>query len=89
MTKAYDIVAWSVYINGHGNALALYRTGDEDRAKVPKAIGPAALRQFCNRVGIPELPCSRVIRETVSRALDQWPAMIDTSNILDVQKFAC
>ena len=45
MTKAYDIVAWSVYINGHGNALALYRTGDEDRAKVPKSQTHSARRR--------------------------------------------
>ena len=45
MTKAYDIVAWSVYINGHGNALALYRTGDEDRAKVSKSQTHSARRR--------------------------------------------
>lgn len=86
LSKAFDIVAWSVYINGQGNALALYRAEGQDKHKVSRTLGPAALREFCNRLGIAEHPCSKVIRETVARALDQWPDMIRHSQILDAQK---
>lgn len=86
LSKAFDIVAWSVYITGQGNALALYRTEGQDHHKVSRTLGPAALREFCNRVGIAEQPCAKVIRDTVARALDQWPDMIRNSQILDSQK---
>lgn len=86
MSKAFDIVAWSVYISGRGNALALYRTDANDQARIAKTLGPAALREFCNRVGLPELSFSKVIRDTVARALEQWPDMIANSLILDAQK---
>jgi serine/threonine-protein kinase HipA len=86
LSKAFDIVAWAVYINGKGNALALYRADGIDPSKVPKTLGPAALREFCNRVGIPESPCHKVIRDTVAIAMEKWPDIIRNSRILDAQK---
>lgn len=86
LSKAFDIVAWSVYITGQGNALALYRAQDQEGNKVSKTIGPAALREFCNRLGIAEQPCAKVIRDTAAMALQQWPDMIRNSQILETQK---
>jgi serine/threonine-protein kinase HipA len=86
LTTAYDIVAWSVYINGRGNGLAIYRSEETNPTKIPKSLSPATLREFCNRVGIPEVPCSKVVREVVTRAQETWPGMIAASNILDSQK---
>lgn len=86
LSKAFDIVAWSVYITGQGNALALYRTEDPAKHKVSRTLGPAALRDFCNLLGIAEQPCASVIRETVAKAQDLWPDMIRDSQMLDAQK---
>ena len=84
LSPAFDIVAWSVYIGGQGNALALYRA--EVGQTVPRTMGPAALRAFCSRLGIAEKPCVKVIRDTVAFARERWPAMIEQSQVLDSQK---
>ena len=86
LSKAFDIVAWSVYLTGQGNALALYRADGPDQRKASRILGPAALREFCNRVGIAEQPCARVIRDTAALALERWPDMIGVSTLLDSQK---
>jgi serine/threonine-protein kinase HipA len=83
LSKAFDIVAWSVYFAGQGNGLAYYR----DAIHPPgKFMSPGLLRQFCNRVGVAEAPCSSVIKETVARARETWPDLVATSSISDAQK---
>lgn len=52
LSKAFDIVAWSVDISGQGNALALYRTEGQEKHKVSKTLGPAALRDFRNHLAL-------------------------------------
>ncbi len=84
LSKAFDIVAWSVYLGGQGSALALYR--DNAGKKTPIGLSPATLRTFCERVGIAEKPCASVIKETVSKALSLWPALIEISLMYDTQK---
>ncbi len=84
LSKAFDIVAWSVYLGGQGSALALYR--DNAGKKTPIGLSPATLRTFCERVGIAEKPCASVIKETVSKALSLWPALIESSLMYDTQK---
>ena len=84
LSKAFDIVAWSVYLGGQGSALALYR--DNVGKKMPIGLSPAALRTFCERVGIAEKPCASLIKDTVSKALQLWPALIESSLMYDTQK---
>ena len=84
LSKAFDIVAWSVYLGGQGSALALYR--DNTGKKMPIGLSPATLRTFCERVGIAEKPCASLIKDTVSKALSLWPELIESSLMYDAQK---
>ncbi len=84
LSKAFDIVAWSVYLGGQGSALALYRDGADK--KPPIGLSPETLRVFCERVGIAEKPCASVIKETVSKAFELWPELIESSLMYDTQK---
>lgn len=84
LSPAYDIVAWSVYIKGQGNALALYR--NEDGTPASRTLGPASVRAMCNAVQIPEKPVQRVIKDTVRLAFERWPDMIAASSLMDNQK---
>ena len=84
LAKAFDIVAWSVYLGGQGSALALYRSDTSD--KQITSLSPASIRTFCERVGIAEKPCVRVIRETVSKAYALWPDLIANSLMNASQK---
>lgn len=86
LSPAFDIVAWSAYMGGQGNALALYRHNDGGDKKLTNTLSPATLREFCNRVGIAEQPCAKVVRDTARLALEKWPEMIQASSILDAQK---
>lgn len=86
LSKAFDIVAWSAYITSQGHALALYRAEGQGQHKASKTLSPAALREFCNRVGVAEQPCAKIIKETVAKAKALWPDMISSSPLLDVQK---
>ncbi len=94
LAPAFDIVAWTAYISGQGNALSIYRDTTSPRA-LPSALNKRekvgaltalSLREFCNRVGIVEKPCAAVIKATVSRAIETWPVLIERSSILATQK---
>ena len=84
LSKAFDIVAWSVYLGGQGSALALYRDSVDKKPSI--GLGPETLRAFCARVGIAEKPCVSLIKETVSKAFELWPALIESSLMYDTQK---
>lgn len=86
LAPAFDIVAWSVYLEGHGSALALYRDESAPGARPPTLVTPASLREFCERVGIPEKPAVAVIKDTVKLAANQWTALIAASPLRTVQK---
>ncbi len=87
LSKAFDIVAWSAYFGGSGNALALYRDTQKASGTLPRnSLSPASLREFCNRVGVAEQPCAKIIKQTSALAYALWPALIEQSNLLDVQK---
>lgn len=83
LSKAFDIVAWSVYWGGHGSALKLYRSSERTKAAL---LSPSTIREFCARVGIAEKPCISVVKEAVSRAYAFWPNLIEQSSMLDIQK---
>jgi serine/threonine-protein kinase HipA len=84
LAKAFDIVAWSVYLGGQGSALALYRSDTSD--KQITSLSPASIRTFCERVGVAEKPCVLVIRETISKAYALWPDLIAKSLMQASQK---
>lgn len=88
LAPAFDIVAWSVYIGGQGNALAMYRESDLPAAAKTRtsALSPYSLRCLCNLANLPEKPCTAVVRETVRLAQSMWPPMIEASNLLPSQK---
>lgn len=84
LSKAFDIVAWSVYLGGQGSALALYRSDTND--KQITSLSPVSIRTFCERVGLAEKPCVSVIKETVSKAYALWPDLIANSLVHASQK---
>ena len=88
LSKAFDIVAWSAYYSGQGSALALYRNdgGKGTEPELGRTLNPRTLRAFCNRVGIAEQPCTRLVRDTVAQAYATWPALVEASQILEGQK---
>ena len=83
LAPAFDIVAWSVYLDGHGSALPLYR---QDTHQQPNKITPATLREFCARVDVPEKPCAAAIKDTIKLARATWGPMIRDSLLSDRQK---
>ena len=94
LAPAFDIVAWTAYLSGQGNALSIYRDSTAQRAS-PRALNKRdkastltalSLHEFCNRVGIVEKPCAAIIKNTVAKAIVTWPALIDASTILPDQK---
>lgn len=82
LSPAYDVVAYAAYMRGRGHALKFAGDGQKQ-----ERISPATVRAFANAVpGLPEPKISSIVRETVKRAYEAWPAMIDASALLDEQK---
>ena len=80
-SPAYDIVAYSVYLNGRGHALRFA----PDQAKWQE-LTPEMLHAFTNEAGIVEAPLRKTISDVCARALDLWPQMIAESQLRDDQK---
>jgi serine/threonine-protein kinase HipA len=81
LSPAYDIVAYSAYIPGRGHALPFALA-----AGTHARLSPASVRAFCNECEFPETLAASVIRSVVKSALDTWPDMIASSQLLDEQK---
>ena len=82
LSPAYDVVAYCAYVGGSGHALA-FVPGSAKRARV----SPTVVRELCNSVpGLQEPQVHATIRETVRRACETWPAMIQASSIRTEQK---
>lgn len=86
LAPAFDIVAWAVYLDGHGSALAMYRDGPARLNHAAPVLTPYTLREFCARVGLTEKPMEAAIKDTVRRAAQRWPEMIEESPLLPKQK---
>lgn len=89
LAPAFDVVAWSVYFGGEGNGLAFYRDDSAEKSHLKSQknlLSPYSLRRLCSAAGVIESPCKMVIRETVKKAHAAWPAMIEQSELLPVQK---
>ncbi len=81
LSPAYDIVAYSAYMNGNGHALA-FSHGQPKRL----VLGPATLRLFANDAGVPEAKLRNEVRKVCALALTHWPAMIVASGLRPQQK---
>ncbi len=81
LSPAYDVVAYAAYLGGRGHALKFF-PGAPERAQ----LTPALVRQLCNAAGLLETRVRAVLRETVARALETWPALIEASELLPEQK---
>ncbi|MCW5655586.1 type II toxin-antitoxin system HipA family toxin [Hydrogenophaga sp.] len=81
LSPAYDVVAYAAYLGGRGHALRFF-PGAPDRAQ----LTPTLVRQLCNAAGLLETRVRAVLRETVERALQAWPALIEASPLLPEQK---
>ncbi|QHE84224.1 type II toxin-antitoxin system HipA family toxin [Hydrogenophaga sp. BPS33] len=81
LSPAYDVVAYAAYIQGHGHALKFF-PGAPERAQ----IGPALVRDLCNLTGMLEPKLKKVLNDTVAKAVEAWPGMIEDSALQDVQK---
>ena len=80
-SPAYDVVAYSVYLNGSGHALK-FAEGQAKRS----FLSPLTLRAFANRSGLLEPPLRHVIGEVCKKALAAWPDLIAASQLLPHQK---
>jgi serine/threonine-protein kinase HipA len=81
LSPAYDIVAYSVYIKEAGHALAF-----ADAQPKRHILGPAAIRHFCNDVGISEVKARNIVAEVCTKAVEKWPDMIAGSKLMPAQK---
>lgn len=82
LSPAYDVVAYAAYLAGRGHALRFASDGPKQARVTPQVI-----RQLCNEVpGLAESKVNALIRETVRKAFDAWPDMIEKSVLLPEQK---
>lgn len=82
LSPAYDVVAYAAYLTGRGHALRF----TPDSAKHAR-VTPQVIRQLCNAVpGLPEPKVLAIVRETVRKAVNAWPQMIQDSALLGEQK---
>ncbi|PFH12543.1 serine/threonine-protein kinase HipA [Collimonas sp. PA-H2] len=80
-SPAYDVVAYSVYLNGSGHALK-FAEGQAKRS----FLSPQTLRAFANRSGMLEPPLRQVIADVCKKAMQAWPGLIAASQLLPHQK---
>jgi len=81
LSPAYDVVAYSAYLNGRGHALR-FAPGQKPEQRLSQAI----IRDFCDACGFSETLANAIVRKTTSAAVETWPEMIQSSNLLDGQK---
>jgi serine/threonine-protein kinase HipA len=81
LSPAYDIVAYSVYMNGRGHALPFAHG-------LPRKEGltPSAMRAFSSDVGMPEPILRKQVTDVCKAAAELWPDMIAASQIAPEQK---
>jgi serine/threonine-protein kinase HipA len=94
LSPAYDLVAYAVYHRIRGHALltvpaAMAPARGELRDASPaqrQSLGPQLLRVFCDEAGIPFKPAEHAVARCVKAAFEQWPAMIEGSDLTAQQK---
>lgn len=73
LSKAYDIVAYGVYLNGFGHGLHFF-----PQQKTRTMLDPRTLRGLANAWDIPEKQLSEVVTGCVDRAMRTWPGLLKT-----------
>lgn len=81
LSPAYDIVAYCVFVRGSGHALR-FSPGQKPR----EGLTPLQLRAFAVDIGMPEPKLRKEVSKVCQLALERWPAMIEASDLLAVQK---
>ena len=82
LSPAYDIVAYSAYLQGSGHDLR-FTSNAEKRQR----ITPMVIRQLANAVpALTETRMQAVVRDTVAQAFKRWPDMVEQASILPQQK---
>lgn len=81
LSPAYDVVAYAAYLGGRGHALRFVPGGGKQAM-----LTAQTLRSFCNAAGMFETRVRGVLNETVGRACESWPQMIEASGLLERQK---
>ncbi|MGH8848316.1 MAG: type II toxin-antitoxin system HipA family toxin, partial [Polaromonas sp.] len=81
LSPAYDVVAYAAYMGGRGHALRFVPNGEKQARLTAKTV-----RSFCNATGMFETRVRGVLRETVGKACEAWPALIAVSSLLERQK---
>jgi serine/threonine-protein kinase HipA len=86
-SPAYDVVAYACYQGVHGHALRLVpERKDAPWTQGQQQLSPALLRDFCEQLDIVERPAAAVVRDTVARAVQSWPELIEQSALSKTQK---
>lgn len=81
LSPAYDIVAYSAYLEGNGHALKFY----PDQPKRAN-LTPMVLRQLANIWQIPETKLKDVVAKTVDSAMRSWEGIISNAILPANQK---
>lgn len=71
LSPAYDIVAYAAYTTGTGHALAILPD-----QKPRQLLTPAAVRGLANIWEIPEPKLTKVLVDTVDKAMTLWPELL-------------
>lgn len=91
LSPAYDIVGYSAYGKREGHGLfivpPMLLPAPPAGKPVPKQqLRPTLVRKFAELLELVEKPLQRVIRDTVRKAIDTWPEMIQDSLLTEKQK---
>lgn len=81
LSPAYDIVAYSAWLNGRGHALRFLPDQEARRALTPQTV-----RQLANLWQLPEFQMTAVLKQTVDAAMRRWPQLIADSPMSQAQK---
>ena len=81
LSPAYDIVAYSTYLNGNGHALA-FAEGLPKR----QSLAPTTIRHFSSDTGVSEVKLRNTVAEVCNLAVGKWPGIIAASDLTSEQK---
>jgi serine/threonine-protein kinase HipA len=73
LSKAYDIVAYGVYLNGSGHGLQFF---PDQKART--LLDPRTLRALANAWDIPEKQLGDAVTRCVDQAMRTWPGLLKT-----------
>ena len=94
---AYDIVGYAAYHARTGHGLHILVPDETRKPRIPaqapsaaKAakpqLTPMVVRKFCAALALPEKPMAAVIKACVQLARRNWPALIESAHLTELQK---